>query len=168
MARSHGRNRTSDFRIKNKPSSSPPAKLIQGFRDFPPIDPSFLHAARTTSPPWQEVGLEKFSHRFRGPRGFDKFPRRGFRRLREEPTIQLYLLAIASFSQVKLVVNSSWTQQGKVQFFNMVRRHHKQDASGRGKTIQNVQQPRECDAILVWSDLFRAKRRAASLRAARI
>ena len=71
----------------------------------------------------------KFSHRFRGPRGFYKLPRRGFGRLREKPAIQLYLLAIARFSQVKLVVNSSWPQKGWVQFFDMVRRHHKQNPS---------------------------------------
>ena len=85
----------------------------------------------------------KFGHRFRGPRGFDTFPRRGFRRFRKEPSIQLYLLVIARFSQVKLVVNSSRAQKCRLQFFNMVRRHHKQDTSGRSKTIQNVQQLRE-------------------------
>ena len=84
----------------------------------------------------------KFSYRFRGPRGFYKFSCRGFGRLWEEPAIQLYLLAIARFSQVKLVINSSRTQKGWVQFFNMIRRHHKEDAGGRSKTIQHIQQPR--------------------------
>jgi hypothetical protein len=106
------------------------------------------HSIRAFFSPLDRLHLQgkkqalKFSHRFRGPRGFYKFPRRGFRRLREEPSIQLYLLAIARFSQVKLVVNSSRTRKCWVQFFNMVRRHDEQDASGRRKTIQNVQQPR--------------------------
>ena len=54
----------------------------------------------------------KLCHRFpRAPR-FYEFPRLGFRRLRKEPEIQLYLLLIACFSQVEPVVNSSRTQQG--------------------------------------------------------
>src|SRR2546429_3524007 len=58
MARSHDRIRTCDLRSPKEPSSSPPAKLMQGSRDLPPLDPSFLLAARTTSPPRQEAGLE--------------------------------------------------------------------------------------------------------------
>src|SRR5580692_2915327 len=58
MARSHDRNRTCDFRIAKEPSSSPPAKLMQGFRDLLPLDSSFLLDARTPSPPEQEAGPE--------------------------------------------------------------------------------------------------------------
>ena len=81
------------------------------------------HSIRVFFLPLERLHLQgkkqalKFSHRFRGPRGFHKFPRRGLGRLREKPAIQLYLLAIARFSQVKLVVNSSRTQKGRVQIF---------------------------------------------------
>src|SRR5580704_12675678 len=76
------------------------------------------HSIRAFFSPLERLDLQgkkqalKFSHRFCGPRGFYKFPCRGFRRLREEPAIQLYLLAITRLSQVKFVVNSSRTQKG--------------------------------------------------------
>jgi hypothetical protein len=55
------------------------------------------HSIRAFFSPLERLHLQgkkqalKFSHRFRGSRGFYKFPRRGFRRLREEPLIELYL-----------------------------------------------------------------------------
>ena len=108
MARSHDRNRTCDLRITKEPSSSPPAKLRQGFRDLPPLDPSFLLVSRTTSPPRQKADPETLPS-FPQSASLLRIPAL---RLRKEPEIQLYLLPLACFSQVEPIVNSSRTQQG--------------------------------------------------------
>src|SRR5580692_5399165 len=44
--------------LRSNPRLHHRRSFMQGFRAFPSIDPSFLHAARTTSPPRQEAGLE--------------------------------------------------------------------------------------------------------------
>src|SRR6185312_16452737 len=57
-------------------------------------------------------------------------------------------LLLACFSQVELVVDSSRTQQSRIQLFDMVRRHHKQNAAWCVKAVQHVQQARQRDPIL--------------------
>src|SRR4051794_36122895 len=100
----------------------------------------------------------KFSHCFRGTRGFHKCPGFPLRRVRKKPTVQLHLLVITCFAQPKLVIDSARTQQGPVQLLDMVRRHYKQNASRRMETVQYIQQPRECDTILGGNILFGAER----------
>src|SRR5438270_9943297 len=82
----------------------------------------------------QEEAL-KFSHGFYRSRSVDKITCLHFRRFRKKSLEQLHFLTVARLPQIKLVVNSSRTQQGLIQLLDMVGRHYKQNTSWRVKTV---------------------------------
>jgi hypothetical protein len=89
---------------------------MQGFRDLPPLDPSFLLASQTTSPPSQEAGLEIQPSFPRTPRLL-QIPMPRLPKTPGKTCDTALLLAITRFSQVKLVVNLFPDAEELVQFF---------------------------------------------------
>src|SRR5579864_4658277 len=81
----------------------------------------------------------KLSHGFCRSRSFNKLLCFHLRRVWEKSAIQFCLLAIARSSKEKLVIDPARTQQRLVQLLDMIRRHYKQNACGRMKTVQHIQ-----------------------------
>src|SRR6185437_7793156 len=81
----------------------------------------------------EQKSLE-LSHRLRGVR-YHKVQGLILGRLRKEPSIQLNLLAVGSLSEIQLVIDSPWPQQGRIKRFDSVCGHHEQNVFRRMKTI---------------------------------